>query len=78
MLKIVNNFNKVAIICAILGAMPSFAEEAADAYVEQWAPPVGTALPVLTAPDHTGTPRNFEDLKGPNGLLLFLNRSADW
>ena len=50
----------------------------ADGYSQQWAPPVGTPMPVLDASDHTGTPRSFENLAGENGLLIFLNRSADW
>ena len=50
----------------------------ADSYAQQWAPPVGTPMPVLDASDHTGTARNFENLAGENGLLIFLNRSADW
>jgi hypothetical protein len=35
-------------------------------------------LPVLEAPDQTGTVRTLDDLAGDHGLLLFLNRSADW
>ncbi len=50
----------------------------ADSYAQQWAPPVGTPMPVLAAPDHTGAPRTFENLAGKNGLLIILNRSADW
>lgn len=50
----------------------------AQDYAVQWAPPVGTAMPVLEAIDQDGRMRNLENLAGENGLLIFLNRSADW
>ncbi len=39
---------------------------------------IGDAIPVLEAPDQDGRMRSFDDLKGPNGLLLLFHRSADW
>jgi hypothetical protein len=51
---------------------------AQDDYAKQWAPPVGTAMPMLMAPDQSGAARNLQSLAGEQGLLLFLNRSADW
>lgn len=50
---------------------------AAD-YHDDWGPAVGSELPAIDAPDHTGTPRNLGDLTGERGLLLFVNRSAVW
>lgn len=50
----------------------------ADDYSEQWGPAIGKTLPTLAAKDHSGSTRTFEDLKGKRGLLLFMNRSADW
>jgi hypothetical protein len=47
-------------------------------YADAWGPAVGSKLPVLEAPDQTGRVRTLEDLTGEQGLLLFLNRSADW
>jgi len=47
-------------------------------YSDAWGPELGSMLPVLEAPDQTGTVRTLEDLTGEQGLLLFLNRSADW
>jgi hypothetical protein len=41
-------------------------------------PAVGEAIPRFEAPDQTGRLRAFEDLKGPNGLVLLFFRSADW
>ena len=50
----------------------------ADEYSERWGPAVGDSLPLLEATDQAGSTRSFENLKGKNGLLLFMNRSADW
>ncbi|NOX51540.1 MAG: hypothetical protein GXP16_13560 [Gammaproteobacteria bacterium] len=50
----------------------------ADDYADQWGPPVGSAMPTLSAADQAGTTRVLADLAGDQGLLLFLNRSADW
>ncbi len=50
----------------------------ADEYTAGWGPAVGSTLPVLDAPDQNGTRRALADLSGDQGLLLFLNRSADW
>lgn len=47
-------------------------------YSGNWGPEIGTQLPLLEAPDQTGTLRTLADLSGEQGLLLFLNRSADW
>lgn len=49
-----------------------------EEYADQWAPPVGSAIPLLEAQDQTGKVRTLEDLRGRNGLLVFFNRSADW
>ncbi len=50
----------------------------ADDYADQWGPAVGSAMPTLSAADQTGTTRMLADLAGDQGLLIFLNRSADW
>ncbi len=50
----------------------------ASEYSESWGPAIGSTVPVLEAPDQTGTTRTLDDLAGEQGLLLFLNRSADW
>ena len=64
----------VALVCAWLLCVVAWADE----YATQWGPQVGTKLPLLDAPDQTGTTRTFGDLAGEQGLLLFINRSADW
>ena len=60
------------------GLLLSSAGAWASEYSESWGPAVGSVLPVLEAPDQTGTVRTLADLTGEQGLLLFLNRSADW
>ncbi len=47
-------------------------------YRDDWGPDVGSVLPMLAANDHTGASRTLENLAVERGLLLFLNRSADW
>ena len=51
---------------------------AADEYSAEWGPEVGSPLAVLEAYDQAGTLRTLDNLAGEQGLLLFLNRSADW
>jgi len=41
-------------------------------------PDVGDRIPGFQARDQTGAVRTFDDLTGPNGLLLLFFRSADW
>jgi hypothetical protein len=41
-------------------------------------PAVGTTVPPFQAPDQHGRVQTFESLRGPNGLLLVVHRSADW
>ena len=41
-------------------------------------PAVGTKIPDFEAVDQHGRRRNFENLKGPKGLLLLFVRSAGW
>ncbi len=41
-------------------------------------PEVGERIPAFQAVDQNGKTRSFDDLKGPNGLLLLFYRSADW
>ena len=44
----------------------------------QTGPAVGARLPEFTAPDQHGVLRNFDNLRGPQGLVLVFLRSADW
>jgi hypothetical protein len=60
---------------AVVLMITAFAQ--ADGYGEAWGPSLGTSV-VITAADHNGQPRTLGDLSGEKGLVLFLNRSADW
>lgn len=54
------------------------ADVAADDYSDKWGPAIGQPLPLLEAYDHAGTLRTLDNLTGARGLLLSMNRSADW
>lgn len=41
-------------------------------------PAVGSKIPAFEAVDQSGDTRDFESLRGENGLLLLFFRSADW
>ena len=56
----------------------SFASSGVADYVDEWGPAIGSRLPPLQAPDETGAERTLSDLYGGRGLILVLNRSADW
>jgi hypothetical protein len=47
---------------------------------ENWktGPEVGERIPDFAALDQNGVRRSFDDIKGPNGALVFFFRSADW
>lgn len=63
-------------VLSLAGLSATFA--VADEYSEQWGPTLGSELVVLEAFDQSGQLRTLTDLAGERGLLLFLNRSADW
>ena len=65
-------------IALLTGVFFAGVAAAADDYSAGWGPAVGNPLPILDAPDQNGTRRELADLSGDQGLLLFLNRSADW
>ena len=50
----------------------------ADDYADGWGLVVGAKAPAIAAKDQNGALRDLESLAGERGLLLFLNRSADW
>jgi hypothetical protein len=75
----VSGYLRVVGALALLGGwlMPAGTAWSSE-YADGWGPAVGSKLPVLEAPDQTGRVRTLEDLTGEQGILLFLNRSADW
>ena len=50
----------------------------ADDYADGWGLAVGAEAPAIAAQDQSGALRDLASLAGERGLLLFLNRSADW
>lgn len=62
------------LIATVCGNSAAIAED----YSDQWGPEIGSQLPVLEAYDQTGVLRNLDNLSGDHGLLLIMNRSADW
>ena len=50
----------------------------ADDYADGWGLAVGAEAPAIAAKDQNGALRDLASLAGERGLLLFLNRSADW
>lgn len=72
-------FNRfIGSVISLGGLLLSSGGAWASEFSDSWGPAVGSTLPVLEAPDQTGTVRTLDDLAGEQGLLLFLNRSADW
>ena len=69
---------RLAALVATLYGLALAPHASADEYSKGWGPALNTPMPLLAAPDHTGRTRSLGDLAGEHGLLLFLNRSADW
>lgn len=47
-------------------------------YTDQWSLPLGSHGATIDAKDPDGKLKNFTDLTGENGLLIFFVRSSDW
>lgn len=69
---------KVGIAVVVLLTGLNYSGALGDEYTKQWGPPLGESVPVLEAYDHTGALRTLANLTGERGLLLSMNRSADW
>lgn len=46
--------------------------------VEKLGPQVGEVVPDFSASDQFGRTQTLASIMGPNGAMLFFNRSADW
>lgn len=46
--------------------------------VQALGPQVGQPVPDFSLPDQQGRVQTLSSLKGPQGLVLVFNRSADW
>lgn len=75
MKKMLQFLGRMLISLTGLSAVAAFA---ADDYSGNWGPATGSQLPVLEAYDQEGQLQTLDSLTGDQGLLLFLNRSADW
>lgn len=64
-------------VCLLLPLLALFGAAHAD-YADDWGPELGVEVPLLEALDQDGQLRDLDSLTGDQGLLLFLNRSADW
>ncbi len=63
----------------MFAATSSFAAEDTAIAPTMRGPAVGAVIPSdLTSIDQKGDPRSFENLSGPNGLVLVFIRSAKW
>ena len=67
---------KIALVAWLAAMLASAA--LADDYADGWGLAVGAEVPAIAAKDQTGALRDLASLAGERGLLLFLNRSADW
>ena len=72
------NRKKLAVPALAAVACMFVATAAVGAEPTATGPQVGTKIPAVQARDQHGHERNFENLRGPNGLLLLFHRSADW
>lgn len=46
--------------------------------VDLLGPQVGGLVPDFSAPDQFARTQTLKSIMGPNGAILFFNRSADW
>jgi peroxiredoxin len=71
--------SKWHVLSALLACSVLFCN-VAKAQFYDWAPeyPVGTAIPLLEAPDQNGNIQTLDSLSGEAGLVLVISRSFDW
>ncbi len=67
----------VVLIVVVVTMLAFFFTPAARAEIAT-GPEVGTRIPDILTLDQHGRMRSFEDLRGPEGLLLLFHRTADW
>lgn len=66
----------VAVLIATVAAAQTPPAQAVD--VERLGPQVGGTVPDFSAVDQFGRTQSLKSIMGPNGAMLFFNRSADW
>jgi hypothetical protein len=70
-----------AVILATLitaGAAAQTSSPVQPADVDRLGPQVGETVPDFSAADQFGRTQTLKSIVGPNGAMLFFNRSADW
>jgi hypothetical protein len=67
-------------VAAIVGTHPSafMAQPSAAPDVDALGPQIGSQIPDFTLPDQHARQQSLSTLRGPKGLVLVFNRSADW
>lgn len=75
--KFVENLMLRFLVLAALSCFGSFVTTDVNAAEPAWGPAIGARVDI-SALDDAGRERTLADLSGEKGLLLFLNRSADW
>jgi len=66
----------LAAFATVIGA--AFAQLPGAIPIEQRGPAIGSKIPGLHVSDQAGRMRDFDSLRGSNGLVLLFVRSADW
>jgi hypothetical protein len=68
------------ILAAVItvGALAQAPPPAQPVDVERLGPQVGEIVPDFSAVDQFGRTQTLNSIMGPNGAMLFFNRSADW
>ena len=73
------NATRAIMLAALLtGAVAAQTGPAQPVDVEQLGPQVGEVVPAFSAVDQFGRTQTLQSTMGPNGAMLFFNRSADW
>jgi len=77
MLRTVAVLALAAAVLAPVHAQESAAQAAMEA-ADAFGPAVGETVPDFTVTDATGAARALADLAGPQGAVIYFNRSLDW
>ena len=72
------NWQTLPLALVALCLVAAVANADSSEYAREWGPQVGTPMPPIHAPSASLSYESLDSLMGPNGLLIFFNRSADW
>jgi len=68
----------IAMAAVSMTAAAQTPADASAAAPEGFGPAVGDHAPDFSLPDASGAVRTLADLSGPNGVVIYFNRSLDW